>query len=85
MERILIIEDEKDINQLLAQTLQDHGYETVSVWNGLDGIQQLQKQHFDMVLLDLMLPFKSGDEVLKEIRKDCDIPVLVISAKDLVG
>lgn len=38
-----------------------------------------------MVLLDLMLPYKSGDEVLKEIRKDCDIPVIVISAKDLVG
>lgn len=85
MERILIIEDERDVNQLLAQTLQNSGYETVSVWNGLEGIQQLQRQHFDMVLLDLMLPYKSGDEVLKEIRKDCDIPVIVISAKDLVG
>lgn len=85
MERILIVEDEKDVNQLLAQNLQDSGYETVSVWNGLDGIRQLRDQHFDMVLLDLMLPYKSGDEVLKEIRKDCDIPVIVISAKDLVG
>ena len=85
MERILIIEDEKDVNQLLAQNLQNNGYETVSVRNGLDGIQQLQNQHFDMVLLDLMLPYKSGDEVLREIRKDRDIPVIVISAKDLVG
>lgn len=85
MERILIIEDEKDVNQLLAKHLQNSGYETVSVWNGLDGMKQLQKQHFDMILLDLMLPYKSGDEVLKEIRKDCDIPVIVISAKDLVG
>lgn len=85
MERILIIEDEKDVNQLLAENLQNSGYETVSVRNGLDGISQLQNQHFDMVLLDLMLPFKSGDEVLKEIRKDSDIPVIVISAKDLVG
>lgn len=85
MERILIIEDEKDVNQLLAKHLRNSGYETVSVWNGLDGITQLQKQHFDMILLDLMLPYKSGDEVLKEIRKDCDIPVIVISAKDLVG
>ena len=55
MERILIIEDEKDVNQLLAQNLQKNGYETVSVWNGPDGIRQLQNQHFDMVLLDLML------------------------------
>lgn len=85
MERILIIEDEKDVNQLLAQNLQNNGYETVSVWDGLDGVRQLRNQHFDMVLLDLMLPYKSGDEILKEIRKDCDIPVIVISAKDLVG
>ncbi len=85
MERILIIEDEKNVNQLLAQTLQGNGYETVSARNGLDGICELQSQRFDMVLLDLMLPFKSGDEVLKEIRKDSDIPVIVISAKDLVG
>ena len=85
MERILIIEDEKDVNQLLARNLQNSGYETVSVRDGLDGIEQLRKQQFDMVLLDLMLPWKSGDEVLKEIRKDCDIPVIVISAKDLVG
>lgn len=85
MERILIIEDEKDVNQLLAQNLKNNGYETVAVGNGLDGIQQLQKQHFDMVLLDLMLPYKSGDEVLKEIRGYSDIPVIVISAKDLVG
>lgn len=85
MERILIIEDEKDVNQLLAQNLQNNGYETVSVWDGLDGVRQLRNQHFDMVLLDLMLPYKSGDEILKEIRKDCDIPAIVISAKDLVG
>ena len=67
MERILIIEDEKDVNQLLAQNLQNNGYETVSVWDGLDGVRQLRNQHFDMVLLDLMLPYKSGDEILKEI------------------
>ena len=54
MERILIIEDEKDVNQLLAQNLQNNGYETVSVWDGLDGVRQLRNQHFDMVLLDLM-------------------------------
>lgn len=85
MERILIVEDEQDVNRLLAQNLQNSGYETVSVRNGLDGISELKSQRFDMVLLDLMLPFKSGDEVLKEIRKDSDIPVIVISAKDLVG
>ncbi len=85
MERILIIEDEKDVNRLLAQTLQDSGYETVSAFNGMDGLRMLQKEQYDMVLLDLILPYKSGDEVLRELRKDSDVPVIVISAKDMVG
>lgn len=85
MERILIIEDEKDVNQLLAKTLQDSNYETVSVYNGIDALRVLEQQPFDLVLLDLMIPYKSGDEVLKEIRKNSDIPVIVISAKDMVG
>ena len=84
MERILIIEDEKDVNRLLAQTLQDNGYETFSVYNGLDAVKILEEGQFQMVLLDLMLPYKSGDEVLKDIRKTSDIPVIVISAKDMV-
>lgn len=84
MERILIIEDEKDVNRLLAQTLQDSGYETVSLYNGLDTIKFLKEEQFAVVLLDLMLPFKSGDEVLQDIRSISDIPVIVISAKDMV-
>lgn len=84
MERILIIEDERDVNGLLAQTLQEDGYETKSAYNGIEGIKFLREGSFDMVLLDLMLPFKSGDEVLREIRKNSDIPVIIISAKDMV-
>jgi Response regulators consisting of a CheY-like receiver domain and a winged-helix DNA-binding domain len=84
MEKILIIEDEKDVNRLLAQTLQDAGYETFSVYNGLGIVKILEEKQFEMVLLDLMLPYKSGDEVLKDIRRISDIPVIVISAKDMV-
>lgn len=84
MENILIIEDEKDVNRLLAQTLQDAGYETFSIYNGLGIVKILEEKQFEMVLLDLMLPYKSGDEVLKDIRRISDIPVIVISAKDMV-
>lgn len=84
MEKILIIEDEKDVNRLLAQTLQDAGYETFSVYNGLGIVKILEEKQFEMVLLDLILPYKSGDEVLKDIRRISDIPVIVISAKDMV-
>lgn len=83
-ERILIVEDEKDVNQLLAHTLQDSGYETVSVYDGMDAVRVMEEENFDMVMLDLMLPYKSGDEVLREIREKSDIPVIVISAKDMV-
>lgn len=85
MDRILIIEDEKDVNRLLAQALHDNGYKTVSVYNGLDVVNILKEGQFEMVLLDLMLPYKSGDEVLKDIRKVSDIPVIIISAKDMVS
>ena len=74
MEKILIIEDERDVNRLLAQTLQDAGYETFSVYNGLGIVKILEEKQFEMVLLDLMLPYKSGDEVLKDIRRISDIP-----------
>lgn len=83
MENILIIEDEKDVNRLLAQTLQDAGYKIFSVYNGLDVIKILEEKQFEMVLLDLMLPYRSGYEVLKDIRRISDIPVIVISAKDI--
>lgn len=84
MKRILIIEDERDVNQLLARTLQEEGYETASAYDGEEGIHMAGQEHFDMVMLDLMLPYKSGDEVLREIRKQSDVPVIVISAKDMV-
>lgn len=84
MEHILIIEDEKDVNKILTQTLRNNGYETVSLYNGLNVTQILLDRQFDMVLLDLMLPYKSGDEVLKDIRSISDIPVIIISAKDMV-
>lgn len=84
MERILIIEDEKDVNKLLAQSLQDNGYETVSVWNGLDGIKKLKEHPFDMVLLDLMLPYKSGDEMQIFMKQRLGIAAALIGNPDFL-
>jgi DNA-binding response OmpR family regulator len=84
MKNILIIEDDKEINGLLCKTLQNNGYGTVSALTGIEGLEHLKKERFDMILLDLMLPYKSGDTVLHELRKFTDIPVIVISAKDLI-
>lgn len=78
---ILIIEDDQEINNLLCRALIKQGYSTESAFTGTQGLGMLQQAHFDMVLLDIMLPYKSGDQVLSELRLFSNIPVLVISAK----
>lgn len=84
MERILIVEDSEDVNLMLAEALQDAGYYVKSVYTGIDGISEIKKNEYILVLLDIMLPFKSGDEILKEVRTFSDIPVIIISARDMV-
>lgn len=84
MEHILIVEDEKEINSLLRQFLTEHGYLTTSAYNGLEALQLIQKDCYDLVLLDLMLPYKSGDQLLNELRQYSAVPVIIISAKDTI-
>ena len=85
MEKVLIIEDNKDVNLLLAETLKDQGYEVESAFDGLAGVRAIKAKEFSIILLDIMLPYKSGDEILKEIREFSDVPVIIISAKDMIG
>lgn len=82
--RILIIEDNKDVNFMLFKTLSEAGYKTCSAYTGIEGVNEVKKEDFDLILLDIMLPFKSGDVVLKEVRDFSDVPVIIISAKDMV-
>lgn len=85
MENILVIEDNKDVNNMLSEELMDSGYKVKSIYTGTDGIKEVKENNYDLILLDIMLPYKSGDEILKEIRTFSDIPVIIISAKDMVG
>lgn len=85
MGKILIIEDSKDVNSMLAEVLTEEGFEVFSTYTGTDGFKEIKKNTYDLILLDIMLPFKSGDEILKEVRQFSDIPVIIISAKDMVG
>lgn len=85
MDNILIIEDNKDVNLMLAEVLIDAGYEVKSVFTGIDGIVEIKNNGYDLILLDIMLPYKSGDEILKEMRQFSETPVIIISAKDMVG
>lgn len=80
---ILVIEDDKEINHLLCDILEQNNFRTTSAHNGNDGLELTKTNTYDLILLDLMLPYKSGDNILKELRSFSQVPVVVISAKDL--
>jgi DNA-binding response OmpR family regulator len=80
-ERILVIEDDADINRLLCLYLEKEGYQAVAAFSGTEARLQLQFGSFDLILLDLMLPGVTGEELIQEIRPASHIPIIVISAK----
>ena len=85
MKKILVIEDDREINNLVCEFLSENGYETVSARDGITGLRKFENEKsVDLVILDLMLPYKSGDGVLSEIRRMSNIPVIVTSAKDMI-
>lgn len=79
--KILIIEDDADINHLVKKILEREGYETETAFSGTEGRLLLQMNSYDLVLLDLMLPGLSGEELLAEIRKTRHMPVIALTAK----
>ena len=82
MNKILILEDDNDINKLISEMLEEKNYEIKSAYSGTEALMYLKNENIDMVILDLMLPGKCGEEVLKEIRILKSIPIIVISAKN---
>ncbi len=79
--RILIVEDDADISMVEEAYLNAAGLKTKIVSEGAQVIPILQKETFDLILLDLMLPGKSGYEICKEIRDKLDIPILMVTAR----
>lgn len=82
MYNILIIEDDMEINGLLAEFLRENGYAVQCCYDGLHVQDCLHGNNTDLILLDLMLPYRSGDMVLADIRKHSKVPVIIISAKE---
>jgi len=78
--KILVVEDDNDINKMICELLDQNGYSPVSAFSGTEALMHLDNGGFHLVLLDLMLPGKSGDLVLSEIRGGSQIPVVVITA-----
>ncbi|WP_445454795.1 response regulator transcription factor [Flavobacterium sp. 25HG05S-40] len=85
MKHILIVEDEEGILQFLKQGLEEENYQITAANNGLDGFTLFQKEKFDLVLLDWMLPKMTGLEVCQKIREtNTKTPILFLTAKDTV-
>lgn len=78
---ILVVEDDNDINQLLCNIIRKSGYTPQSAYSGTEAMIHLEKQAWDMVLLDLMLPGMTGEEILAKTVEQKSVPVIIISAK----
>ena len=80
-QKILVIEDEKNISDLLQLYLEKEGYETQAAGDGVKGIELFRSFQPDLVILDIMLPVMDGWSVLKKIREDGKTPVIMLTAK----
>lgn len=80
MYHILIVEDDRNTNQVICEFLKESGYCVFPVYDGEAAVSAFYAQHFDLVILDIMLPCKNGMEVLKEIRELSNVPVIMLTA-----
>ena len=82
MYKILVVEDDTTINQVICEFLKESNYSVTPVYDGAEALRQFEEETFDLVILDMMLPSVSGLDVLKEIRKTSQIPVMILTALD---
>jgi two-component system KDP operon response regulator KdpE len=78
--KILVIEDERDLVEMLHHRLEREGYQVLSAYDGIDGLRIMQEQHPHLIVLDLMLPRMNGWEACRRIREHSDIPIIILSA-----
>jgi len=80
MKKILIVEDDGDINNMLCDLLEQNGYMPTAAYSGTEAIMRFGSDKYDLVLLDLMLPGKTGIDVLSEIKTVSSVPVIALTA-----
>jgi DNA-binding response OmpR family regulator len=82
MSRILIVDDEQDIAELISDVLKDEGYETIIKNDGTSAISEIEKNNsYDLILLDIMMPNLSGTDTCKMIREKVSCPIIFVTAK----
>ena len=84
MPKILLVEDEEKLARVVELELRYEGYEVEKAFDGRDGLEKALSGGFDLVLLDIMLPSLSGMEVLRRLRRESQVPVIMVTARDTV-
>lgn len=79
--KILVVEDDADINRILCRYLEKERYEVVPAFSGSEALLQISRCNYDLFILDLMLPGFTGEYLITEIRKSTQTPIIIISAK----
>ena len=82
MKKILVVDDEKPISDIISFNLENEGYAIEKAYDGEQALEVFEKSQPDLVILDLMLPKMDGLEVCREIRKQSAVPVIMLTAKD---
>lgn len=80
--RILIVDDEPSITEFVSYAMQKEGYQTEVASNGEEALEKIEQEHFDLFILDIMLPGIDGYELCRRIRSKMNTPILFLSAKD---
>jgi two-component system KDP operon response regulator KdpE len=81
-DRILIVDDDLTLLDLVKQSLQRAGYKVLTATNGIDGLQMVYKDKVDLIILDVMMPRMDGWETCNRIREISDVPIIMLTAKD---
>jgi DNA-binding response OmpR family regulator len=79
--RILVVDDEQPVQQLLDRTLRGEGYDVVPALDGEQALDEIRRQSFDLVMLDVMLPKLDGFEVCRRVRAQSSVPIIMLTAK----
>ncbi|MBM7708428.1 response regulator YycF [Enterococcus lemanii] len=82
MKKILVVDDEKPISDIVKFNLTKEGYEVFTAYDGEEAVEMVKEVEPDLILLDLMLPKMDGLEVAREVRKTYDMPIIMVTAKD---
>ena len=79
--KILVVDDDPAIAEMLTMVLQREGFDTVVVGDGLEAVEAASREHPDLILLDLMLPGMGGVDVCRNVREESAVPIIMLTAK----